>query len=225
MIAADLGRAVILGSIPIAAVAGALTLAHLIVAAFLAAILSVFFDAASTAYLPSIVARNRLVAANSALSASALGRRVHGLRPRRHPRPDPHGTDRDRRRRGLVRRLGRAPRVDPPAGARPAGRRDREPVLREIREGIDVVARNPILRALAFAHAGTHLLWGVFGATYLLFATNDIGLGPAAIGLITGIGGLGAFVGAAFAGRMVARFGAGRTRWRSGWPGRRSAAP
>ena len=55
------------------------------------------------------------------------------------------------------------------------------------------------------------LLWGVFGATYLLFATNEIGLGPAAIGLITGIGGLGAFVGAALAGRMVARLGAGRT--------------
>ena len=118
MIAADLGRAVILGSIPIAAVAGALTLAHLIVAAFLAAILSVFFDAASSAYLPAIVARARLVAANSALSASASVAEFTGFALGGDPRPDPDGPDRDRRRCGLVRRLGRAPRLDPPAGGR-----------------------------------------------------------------------------------------------------------
>src|SRR5690349_20846576 len=43
MIWTDLGRAVILGSIPIAALSNTLTLGHLVVAAFLAACLSVFF--------------------------------------------------------------------------------------------------------------------------------------------------------------------------------------
>jgi MFS family permease len=211
MIAADIGRAVVLGSIPIAAVAGALTLAHLIVAAFLAAILSVYFDAASTAYLPSIVARSRLVAANSALSASGsvaefTGFALGGILVQILTAPIAIAADAVSfiTSGALLASIRRPELARSPAA-------DREPVLREIREGIDVVAGSPILRALALAHAGTHLLWGVFGATYLLFATNDIGLGPAAIGLITGIGGLGAFVGAAFAGRMVARFGAGRT--------------
>ncbi|MBA2720130.1 MAG: MFS transporter [Chloroflexi bacterium] len=211
MIAADLGRAVVLGSIPIAAIFGVLTLPHLIVAAFLAAILSVYFDAASSAYLPAIVARARLVAANSALSASGsvaefTGFALGGVLVQIFTAPIAIALDALSflASGALLASIRRPEPARPPAA-------DREPVLREIREGIDVVARSPILRALAFAHAGTHLLWGVFGATYLLYATNDIGLGPAAIGLITGIGGLGAFVGAAFAGRMVARLGAGRT--------------
>ena len=211
MIVADLGRAVVLGSIPIAAVAGVLTLAHLIVASFLAAILSVFFNAASSAYLPAIVARARLVAANSALAASAsvaefTGFALGGVLVQILTAPIAIAIDAV----SFIVSGALLASIRRPEPARPPVA-DREPVLREIREGIAVVAHNPILRALAFAHAGTHLLWGVFGATYLLFATNEIGLGPAAIGLITGIGGLGAFVGAALAGRMVARLGAGRT--------------
>ena len=54
------------------------------------------------------------------------------------------------------------------------------------------------------------MLWGVFGATYLLFATDSIGLSPAAIGVIVGTGGAGAFIGAILAGRVTRRFGIGR---------------
>ena len=49
MVAADLGRMVLLGSIPLAAIAGVLGLPQLLLVAFLAAILSVFFDTSSTA--------------------------------------------------------------------------------------------------------------------------------------------------------------------------------
>jgi MFS family permease len=88
---------------------------------------------------------------------------------------------------------------------------DREPILREIREGLRVVLRSRVLLAIAAAHSATHILWGVFGTTYLLLATQEIGLGPAAIGIIAGIGGAGSFVGAALAERVVRRFGIGRT--------------
>ena len=71
MIWADLGRAVLLGSIPVAAVLGVMGLPQLIVVAFAAAILSTFFDVADRSYLPTIVSPRRLVAANSALTASA----------------------------------------------------------------------------------------------------------------------------------------------------------
>jgi len=79
MIAADLGRALLLGSIPIAAIAGVLTLAHLILVAFLAATLSTFFNSASKAYLPTIISRSRLIAANSAMSASASAAEFTGF--------------------------------------------------------------------------------------------------------------------------------------------------
>ena len=79
MIATDLGRAVLLGSIPVAAIAGSLTLAHLVVVALLAAALSTFFNAASSAYLPTIVARTRLIGANSALLGSDAAAEFVGL--------------------------------------------------------------------------------------------------------------------------------------------------
>src|SRR3989304_1935563 len=52
MVAADLGRAVLLGLIPLAAVAGILRMEHLYVVGFLVGILNVFFDVAYAAYLP-----------------------------------------------------------------------------------------------------------------------------------------------------------------------------
>jgi MFS family permease len=210
MIWADLGRAVILGSIPVAALAHTLSLAHLVVAAFLAAILSVFFDAASGAYLPSIVGRGRLVAANSAMSASSsvaefTGFGISGVLVQVLTAPIAIAVDAI----SFVVSAVVLATIRQPEPARPPAH-EREPVLDEIREGIEVVARSPILRALAIAHAADHLLWGVFGSTYLLFAVDDLGLPAAAIGVIAAIGGLGSFLGAAIASRVVDRLGAGR---------------
>jgi MFS family permease len=211
MVAADLGRAVVLGSIPIAALAGVLTLAHLVVVAFLAAILTVFFDAASTAYLPTIVARARLVAANSALSATTsvaefTGFGISGILVQLLTAPIAIAVD----AASFIASAVLLATIRRPEPARPVVA-EREPVLHEIREGINEVARRPVLRAIAIAHAGTHLLWGVFSATYLLFAVQEIGLSAAAIGVVAALGGLGSFVGAATTSRLVARLGAGRT--------------
>jgi MFS family permease len=211
MIAADLGRALLLGSIPVAAIAGVLTLAQLIVVAFFAATLSTFFNSASKAYLPTIVRRSRLIAANSAMSASASGAEfagfaLSGFLVEILTAPIAIALD---ALSFVVSALflGTIRRTEPP---RPAVA-DREPVLHEIREGIRVVISTPILRSLAAAHAANHILWGVFGATYLLFATYEVGLGPAAIGVIAALGGIGSLVGATITGRLVRRFGVGRT--------------
>lgn len=210
MIAADLGRALLLASIPVAAVAGVLTLAQLIIVAFLAAILTTFFNSASVAYLPTIVARARLIAANSALSASAsaaefTGFALSGFLVQLFSAPIAIAADAISFLASAI-LLTTIRRTEPP---RPAVA-DRSPVLHEIREGIRVVAGSPILRALAGAHAATHVLWGVFGATYLLFATREIGLGPAGIGIVAALGGIGSLVGAATAGRLARRLGIGR---------------
>ena len=58
MVVTDLCRAVLLGSIPVAWVAGVLGLPQLLLVGFLTAALSTFFDYASVAYLPTIVARS-----------------------------------------------------------------------------------------------------------------------------------------------------------------------
>jgi MFS family permease len=209
MIGADIGRALLLGSIPVAAVLGVLAFPQLLVVAFVAAILSSFFNVASGAYLPTIVERDRLVTANSALSASAsvaefTGFGVSGFLVQIFSAPIAIGIDAVSFVVSAV-LLGGIRSPEPP---RPKVS-DREPILHEIREGLRVVLGSPVLRAIAAAHSATHVLWGVFGTTYLLFATREIGLGPAAIGIIAGIGGLGSFLGAAVAGRIATRFGIG----------------
>ena len=70
MIAADLGRAALLASVPLAYVLGALTFAHLYVVAFLAGALSVLFNVSDASLFQTIVARERFVEASSLLNGS-----------------------------------------------------------------------------------------------------------------------------------------------------------
>ena len=103
--------------------------------------------------------------------------------------------------------LGTIRKKEPP----PTPHEDREPVLREIRDGLRIVTRSPVLRALALSHGGTHILWGIFGTSYLIFATYELRLDPASIGVIAAIGGLGSLAGSALAPIMVRRLGVGRS--------------
>jgi MFS family permease len=211
MILADLGRASLLVSIPVAALAGVLSLPHLLIVAFLAAILTTFFDTASVAYLPTVIERSRLIVANSALTASAsvaefTGFGISGFLVQVLTAPIAIAIDAASFIASAV-LLATIRRPEPP---RPAAV-DREPILEEVRAGWRVVVGSPILRAMAAAHSANHVLWGVFGTTYLLFATRELGLGPAAIGIITALGGAGSFVGAAVAGRLATRLGIGRS--------------
>ena len=73
LIGADIARAVLLASIPIAFVGDWLTLVQVYVVAFLAGTFEVFFDVAYQSYLPSIVERDELVEGNSKLELSRAG--------------------------------------------------------------------------------------------------------------------------------------------------------
>jgi MFS family permease len=209
MIWADLGRAVLLVTIPIAAVGGWLTLAQLLLVSFTVAILSTFFDAADNAYLPSIVRRDELVRANSALAASgsaaeftAFG--ISGFLVQVLTAPIAILFDAISFVVSAV-LLGSIRRPEPP----PPPKADREPVLLEIREGLAIIARDPIIRAFTLASMAMATLWGVFGAIWILFAIEELGLGAAAIGVIAGFGGLSSLVGATVAERVTRRMGVG----------------
>lgn len=211
MIWADLGRAVLLGSIPVAAVLSVMGMPQLIIVAFAAAVLSTFFDVADRSYLPSIVPRKRLVAANSALTASASVAEftsfgIGGFLINIFTAPFAIAIDAVSFVVSAI-LLGTIRRKEPT----PTPVADREPVLREIRDGMRIVSRSPMLRALALAHGGTHILWGIFGTSYLLFATYDLDLDPAAIGIIAGVGGIGSLAGSFAAPILARRLGIGRS--------------
>src|SRR5204863_3570471 len=78
LIAGDLGRALALGSIPLAASLHVLTLAQLYVAAFVTGICTVFFDVAYQSFLPSLVDRDQLIEGNAKLEISRSGAQLAG---------------------------------------------------------------------------------------------------------------------------------------------------
>ncbi len=210
LIWADLGRAALLGSIPIAFALGVLGLPQLFVVSGLAAILTTFFDAADNAYLPTIVEREGLVGANSALAASgsaaeftAFG--ISGFLVQLLTAPIAIAIDAVTYLVSALLLLSiRRPEPAPPDV------KDRESVLTEIRVGLALVRHDPILRAFAGAQMSLAVLWGVFGATWFLFVLDELELSPAVLGVVAGVGGASSFIGAVAAGRATRRWGVGR---------------
>jgi MFS family permease len=87
---------------------------------------------------------------------------------------------------------------------------DRNQSIRvEIAEGLRVIWRHPILRALAGSAAIESLARGVIGALILLYLNRELGFGPGVLGLIFGVGGLSSLAGAVLAERVVRRIGIG----------------
>ena len=207
MIVADLARAALLLSIPATAFAGALTMGQLYVVAAATAIFTALFDAAYPAYLPTLVGRENLVEGNAKLAATASVAEMSGfaaagalvqflsgplailvdaatfvvsaltLRWIRAPEPEPH-----------PRELGKS-------------------AISEAAEGISVVWHDSTLRALVACSTTFRLAGGVFAAMYMLFAVRDLGLSPAAAGVIAGCGGLGSLIGSMLARPALRRFG------------------
>jgi MFS family permease len=209
LIAGNIGRAVLLITIPLAAIAGMLSMYQLYVVGFLVGICTVFFDVAYQSYLPMLVNRDQLVEGNSKLEVSRSAAQLTGP-----------GLA------GLLIQVLTAPiaifldvlsfiisalclgliRPTEPATTQST----RAPMLAEIREGLGVVFGNPFLRAIAGCTATSNFFSSACGALLILFATRDLNLTPAAIGIALGLGNIGGLGGALLAGRLAARIGLGR---------------
>jgi MFS family permease len=211
MIVSDLARAAITLVVPLAAAFDRLSMPMLCAVLFLLGSLTVFFDIANLSYLPSLVGKSELVAANSRLEATASGAQVIG--------PAIGGT-----LVGLLTGPG-ALLIDAgsflvsAAALRRIERPEPEPVPPEAHEsvrtriagGLHFVAGNPILRALAGCSAIVNLAGYAFLAVYIAFMVRELGLTDFEIGLVFATGGVGALVGAVAAGKCAARWGTGRS--------------
>ena len=209
MIWADLGRAVILITVPVAAIGGWLSLPQLLLVALSTAVLTTFFDVADRAYLPTIVPREDLVRANGAIAASssvsefaAFGSAGFLVQLLTGPFTILIDAFTFLVSAVLIGSI-KARELPPPSKA------DREPVMGEIAAGLRLVIGNPILRATTLASMATASMWGVFGATWYLFAIQELGLDVATIGVIAAVGGVSSLFGALLATRLTRRLGIG----------------
>jgi MFS family permease len=209
MIAADLLRFVALGSVPVAAWLGALTLAQLFVVVIVVAALSLLFNAADTALLPNLVERDRLVKANATresidATAEVIGPPIGGVLVQVITAPLTLLIDAVSYLASALLLLNvRHIETATTAGAAPRH------VLREIAEGLTVLWHQPILRPLLFARAIRTLFGGMLGPLYVLYVIKHLGVSPAGMGLIVACGGIASFAGAALVPWLNARLPAG----------------
>jgi len=215
LVAGDLGRALSLLTIPIAWQLGELTMAQLYIVGFVNGFLTVFFDVADQSFLPAILEPDELVEGNAKLQVSASAAQVLG---------QPVGG-------GIVGLLTApiAVAVDAASYVVSGGLifsiRKREPartpnassdgtpsgIRHEIAEGLRYVTGHPYLRYIAASTGTSNLFSNIAFATFAIFVYRDLGLTPAVVGLIGGLGSLGVLAGALSASRIAARIGVGRT--------------
>src|SRR5262245_6093946 len=211
LIAADAGRALLLASIPVSALLGVLRLEQLLLVAFLASVLTLVFDVAYQAYLPSLIPRERLLEGNSKLAASASvaelsGFSLAGWLVQWLTAPIALAVD---ALSFVVSALAMLMiRAREPAPIQVEG--ERADIWRDIGAGLRVVVHDPFLRPLAGATIVTALAGGMVGATIVLFQTRELGFSPGVLGLIWAVGGLTSLAGALLATPVAGLIGLGR---------------
>jgi MFS family permease len=211
LVAADIGRALILGSIPLVALTGHVHIEQLYVVALLAAGLTVFFDVGYESYLPSVVAPAQLFEANgkvaasqSAAEVSAFG--IAGWLVQFFTAPVAILIDAITFLASAAFIVGiRSPET------RAVSVAERPGLLRDIGEGLQILARHPTLRAIAAAVAALDFSFGIIGTIISLYALRELGFSPGPLGLIFAVGGATSLLAALFAGRITSRLGLGRT--------------
>ncbi|MGC0421153.1 MFS transporter [Embleya sp. AB8] len=211
MMIADLVRAALIGSIPVAWWLDVLTLPQLYAVVLLNGCATVFFDVGSQSFVPHLVGRDALVPANAAMvslmaTANIAGRSAGGFLIQLVAAPAALVcTVVGYLASGLG--LSRI-RVDgAPAAATGPTRRLRA----EIAEGLRHVLRRSELRALACTAALTNFGSQLINVLLPVVFVRELGLPAGALGLYLAVGGLGILVGARGARPISNRLGFGRT--------------
>lgn len=193
MAGSEAGRALLLLSLPVLVYAGWLGLGVLSAIGFLLAAASVVFNIASQAYLPVLVPRTALAAANAKLeftraTAIFLGPGLAGVvaawaSPAIALAASGLGSI-------WAAWLLRDPSMRRNLPAMPEGHA-RQAMLPALAEGMRLVWRQPLLRAIAGCAMVWNLSWFLLMAVFVLYANQELGLGAAEIGVAMGLQGAG----------------------------------
>ncbi|MEV5379120.1 MFS transporter [Streptomyces nondiastaticus] len=202
---------VLFAGVPVAALAGRLSMGLLLAVALLTGTAAVFFQTAYSAYLPSILEPADQPEGNAKLHGSASAAQIAGL-----------GSG------GLIAQFAgavngmfanaatflvsllclsgirhREPRT--PGAARRSGS-----LTGEIGEGLRLVARDPWLRTLTLFGATSNLALMGYQSILVVFLVRTVGLAPGTVGAVVAAAGSGGIAGAFLARRVAGRIGTAR---------------
>jgi MFS family permease len=198
LVAMDLLRAAVLATIPVAALLHWLTMPQIYLAAALVGAASVLFEIADHAYLPGLVAREQITAANASLSATdsvaeVVGPALAGVLFQWFAGPVAVifnaltylGSA------GFLAAIKKREPEPPPAEAS-SWRRD-------LADGFGAALAEPRVAPLMMLTGFNALFGSFFSALYILFAFRVLHLTPSMLGVTIAAGGAGALAGAAAA--------------------------
>jgi MFS family permease len=212
MVGSDLGRFVLVASIPISVWAGFASLKLLCVTIFCVATLTVLYQVADFALLPSLVPSRMLVDANGKITATQAaneigGRGFGGVLVQAVSAPVAVVVN----ALGFLasalslRRIRVPEEVSPgPTATEAAGSG------REIVEGLRIALGNRYIRPLLGEATSYNMFSEAFFLALMLILVRDLDFSAAAVGLVFTMGGAGSFLGAWFGARFTRRFGYGR---------------
>lgn len=204
MVAADLGRAAILVTAPIAYAFDVLTIQQLYVTEFLMGTLSVLFFVSYNTLFISLVERADYLEGQSLVNGSramsyVAGPSIGGVLVRLLSAPVTLLVDTVSYVLSAT-FLGRISPVEPPAETAERG---------HVVAGLRFIAGSPIMRASLGATATINFFNFVFFSLFILYATRELGIGPGLLGAVLGAGAVGGLIGSVVTGRIGRRIGIG----------------
>jgi MFS family permease len=214
MIATDVTRALLIAVIPLLADAGQLRVGWIYVIAFLQSTLTIAFDSAEFAAIPSLVdSKDDLVTANGRIQASYSAAQVAGpllaglaiavISVQQVFWLDSFSFLLSAASLAMVRRRFNVERDADAGGGEPAERRR---IFQEVAEGLRYVLGHPVLRNISAMMAIINLVGSTVFAQMVLFAKDRLAATDSQVGVLYSAGSLGVVVLSLLAGRL-------RRRW------------
>ncbi len=216
MVGTDLARAVVLAAVPLLYALDQLGIAALCLLVFAVGLLSLLFEAAGQSYVPQLVPKELLNAGyarteQASAVAGSTGPLIAGVLIKYVGAPLAVLVDAlTYLVSGLLLAAVKAPDPEPE-------RAERRGVGRELREGVAWVYRHRVLAPVALTSHAMLLFNTVVSTVFVVFALRELRIGDFGLGVTYACAGVGAVLGGAVSGRVLARFDVGVTLTCSGW--------